>query len=283
MLPKPPCASDYVEHALGIRPNPTADLQEGASFRIGKRLSSIPRLKRKLPPGICNCKASWRKRSALVRIRVRLKSAKLCPNETEAAYFLRLTSRSQGVNPCLYAGFLDSMKRMAWQRPCPYRPVGASESEMLRGANMNPRLKKRIWNGVPIFALLVAALFVSEGGSAYAQVHGFQSGSFGHLGQGAGGFHGGAVGPHWGVQQHGFGYGRGHVSNGWVPGWGHGHFGYSPYYGGEHSWGAAYYPYPLHRYPLYAYPRGHRRAYYFSRYHGFRNYGGRAPYYHGHH
>ena len=149
---------------------------------------------------------------------------------------------------------------------------------------MNPKSRKRIWKGVPIFALFLAALFVSEGGTAYAQVHGSQSGSFGHWGRGSAGFHGGAGG-YWGVQRHGFGYGGGHVSNGWASGWGHGQFGYSPYYGGLHSSAPGYYPYPLHRYPLYAYSHGYRPRYYSPRYHGSRYYGGwhSQRYYYGRH
>lgn len=147
---------------------------------------------------------------------------------------------------------------------------------------MNPRWRKGTLKLVRLFVVLTTALLVSTGG--YAQVHAFPSHSSGRSGRGSAGFHGSAVG-HWGVQQHGFAYGGGHVSSGWVSGWGHGQFGYSPYYGGLHSRGPGYYPYPLHRYPLYGYPRGHRPRYYFRRYHRPRYYGGwhSQGYYNGRH
>lgn len=147
---------------------------------------------------------------------------------------------------------------------------------------MKPIPKEKMWKAVAVLMLFGAAVFVTSD-NAYAQVHGFRSGSSGHWGRGAGGFHGGFAGPHWGVQQYGLGYGGGHLGNDWVPAWGHGQFGYSPYYGGLHVRGPGYYSHSFHPYPLNVYPRGHRQGYYFSRYHGFRYYGSGSRYYHGHH
>lgn len=147
---------------------------------------------------------------------------------------------------------------------------------------MNPTSRKKMWNAAVVLMLLGAALFVASN-NAYAQVHGFRPEDFGHAGRGAGGLHDGFVGPHWGVQQYGHGYGGGHSGNGWVPAWGHGQFGYSQYNAGLHVWGPGYYSRSLHPYPLNVYPRGHRQGYYFSRYHRFPYYGGGTRYYHGHH
>lgn len=140
-----------------------------------------------------------------------------------------------------------------------------------RGANMNPRWRNGIVRLLRLFVMLSAALLVSTGVKTYAQVHGFSSGSFGHLGQGSAGFHSAAVG-HWGVPQHGFAYGSGHGNN-WSPAWGHGRFGYAPY-GDRHSSGPRFYAYSLHPYPLYVYPRGYRPRYYVRRYHAPRYTGG---------
>ncbi len=145
--------------------------------------------------------------------------------------------------------------RAHWVQERAYRHFG--------GANMNPSLRK----AATFLVLAGAALLVSTGGKAYAQAHSFRSGSFGRLGCGSGAFHRGAVGPHWGAQQHGFRYGRGHVGNRWALGSGHGGFGYSPYYGAVHSWGPGFYTYPPLPYQVYGYPPDHRfRAYYVPRY-----------------
>lgn len=132
---------------------------------------------------------------------------------------------------------------------------------------MNPSVRRAIPMVLTILVLFGGGLFVFPVGKAFAQVHGFRSGSFGHTGSGSGAFHSGAVGPHWGVQQHGFSYRGGHARNGWALGWGHGGFRYSPYYGAVHSWGPGFYTYPAFQYQVYGYPRGHRfRAYYVPRY-----------------
>ena len=149
-----------------------------------------------------------------------------------------------------------------------------------RGPNMNPRWRKGIVKLVRLLVMLGTALLVFTGGKTYAQVHGFSSGSFGHLGRGSAGFHGAAVG-HWGVQPHGFAYGGGHRSNR-SPAWGHGRSGYVPS-GGLHSSGAWFYGHPLGPYPLYVYPRGHTPRYYVRGYHRPRYYGGWHSHYYGHH
>lgn len=140
---------------------------------------------------------------------------------------------------------------------------------------MSPCMRKRNWNVMAFCAVISAALLVSTGGKAYAQRHGFSSGGFGHSGQLSAGFHGSAVGPHWGVQPHGFGYRGGHGGV-WSPGPGH-DWGYAPYHAGLYSSGQSFYAYPLHAYPLYGY-RGHGRRYYWRGY-----YGGWHSQYYGHH
>lgn len=162
----------------------------------------------------------------------------------------------------------------------PTEGEGVPDGDTRKGANMNPRLRKRSWKFVRFFAVLSAALLVFTGVKTYAQVHGSPSGSFGHLGQGSAGLHGAAVG-HWGLQQHGFPYGGGHRSN-WSPAWGHGRFGYAPS-GSLHSSGAWFYAHPPGPYPLYVYPRGHRPRYYVRGYHRPRYYGGWHSHYYGHH
>ena len=150
---------------------------------------------------------------------------------------------------------------------------------------MNSSSRKVIPTVVTFLVLAGATLFLSPVGIAHAQGHGFRSGSFGHWGDGSRRFHRGAVVPHFGIQQHGFGYWGGHVRSGWARGWGYSGSVYSPYYGSLHSRGPGYYSYPdpIHAYPFYVYPGDHLRGYYFSRYNGFRHYPGGARYYHDHH
>ena len=132
---------------------------------------------------------------------------------------------------------------------------------------MNPSVRRAIRTVLTILVLLGGELLVFPVGKAYAQAHGFRSGSFRHLGRRSGAFHSGAGRPHWGVQQHGFSYGSGHAGNRRE----HSGFRFSPYYGGVYSWGSGSYPYPLHSYPPYLYSRGHRpRVHYVPRHHGFR-------------
>jgi hypothetical protein len=129
---------------------------------------------------------------------------------------------------------------------------------------MNPRLRKGSWKFVRFFAVLGIALLVSPVGKAYAQVHGFSSGSFGHLGRGSRSFHGS-------------------VGSNWSPAWGQGRFGHAPY-SGLYSSGPRFYGYPLHPYPLHVYPGGNRPRYYVPQYHGPRYYGGQhSLYYYRHH
>lgn len=156
---------------------------------------------------------------------------------------------------------------------------------------MNPRRRKGVLKLVRLLLMLSSALLVSTG-ATYAQMHGSPSGSFGHSGQGSAGFHD-AGGGHWGVQQHGFLYGSGHLSN-WSPGWGHGGYGYGGYryrghayapYGRLHSSSSRFYTHPPGSYRFYLYPRGHWPRLYFPPYHRPPYYGGwhSQPYYYGRH
>lgn len=138
---------------------------------------------------------------------------------------------------------------------------------------MKPHARKGNWKLVGLFAVLGAALLLSTGGKAHAQTHSFSSGGSGHLGRGSARSHRAAVRPHWGIPQHGFGYGSGYGSY-WSHARGHDRFAYAPY-GGLYSHRPRLYPYPLHSYPLYVYPRGHRPLYYVPGYHRPPFYGGR--------